>query len=154
MGGCMPLALIKNSKTVNPTDPTSQKVYQLETAMGAAIDSFTQPQAVVVPRSRFAPVKTCADLLSLRSDAYVKTAESTLQLDPSLAGKPPVVSLKPDSEYKMLGDFEKLIQDGVPSLKECTSLKLDGMFKFADGVVIKGDATFSNKTTEVQTIDA
>ena len=38
--------------------------------MGSAIESFDDSGAVVVPRSRFAPVKTTNDLFVLRSDAY------------------------------------------------------------------------------------
>ena len=47
-----------------------RQVFQLETAMGSAIESFDDSGAVVVPRSRFAPVKTTNDLFVLRSDAY------------------------------------------------------------------------------------
>ena len=67
-GGVLPLALITNVKTVDPRVATSPKVIQIESAMGAAIACFAQSGAVVVPRSRFAPVKTTADLLALRSD--------------------------------------------------------------------------------------
>ena len=37
--------------------------------MGSAIECFDDAGAVVVPRSRFAPVKTCNDLFALRSGA-------------------------------------------------------------------------------------
>jgi hypothetical protein len=37
--------------------------------MGSAIECFDDANAVVVPRSRFAPVKTCNDLFALRSGA-------------------------------------------------------------------------------------
>jgi UDP-N-acetylglucosamine pyrophosphorylase len=57
-GGVLPLPLIKNKKTVNPRDSSSAPVFQLETAMGSAIECFDSATAVVVPRSRFAPVKT------------------------------------------------------------------------------------------------
>src|SRR5207245_2695863 len=66
-GGIVPLPLIKNTKTVDPRDKNSPAVLQLETAMGAAIESFDNSAAVDVPRSRFAPVKTTSDLLTLRS---------------------------------------------------------------------------------------
>ena len=46
---------------------------QLETAMGAAIECFERAAAILIPRSRFAPVKTTADLLALMSDAYEVT---------------------------------------------------------------------------------
>ena len=38
------------------------------------------------PRTRFAPVKTCADLFCLRSDAYVVTEDYRLELAPSRNG--------------------------------------------------------------------
>ncbi len=67
-GGFIPLPMIKNDKTVDPKDSSSQKVVQLETAMGAAIECFDGASAVIVPRTRFAPVKKCNDLLLLRSE--------------------------------------------------------------------------------------
>ena len=48
--------------------------------MGSAIECFEGAGAVVVPRSRFAPVKTCADLFALRSDAYTVAEDSTVSL--------------------------------------------------------------------------
>lgn len=68
--GVLQLPLIKNKKTINPRDSDTPAVFQLETAMGSAIECFDDAGAVVVPRDRFAPVKTCNDLFALRSDAY------------------------------------------------------------------------------------
>jgi hypothetical protein len=34
-GGVLPLPLIKNKKTVNPRDSSTEPVFQLETAMGS-----------------------------------------------------------------------------------------------------------------------
>merc|ERR1711972_991246 len=68
-GGCIPLPVMQNAKTVDPRDKKSTPVLQLETAMGAAISCFEGASAIVVPRERFAPVKTTNDLLALRSDA-------------------------------------------------------------------------------------
>ncbi|MBK8867193.1 MAG: UTP--glucose-1-phosphate uridylyltransferase [Actinomycetales bacterium] len=59
------LPVIVNRKTVDPTDPTSTPVLQLESAMGAAIESVDGAQALLVARDRFEPVKTTADLLLL-----------------------------------------------------------------------------------------
>ena len=66
-GGLLPLPTIFNEKTVDPRNKKTPKVYQLETAMGSAIACFDKAGAVCVPRTRFAPVKTCADLLVLRT---------------------------------------------------------------------------------------
>ncbi len=81
--GVLELPMIVNRKTVDPADPSSPPVIQLETAMGAAIDVFDGAAAVRVPRSRFVPVKTTEDLLSLRSDAYVIRDGPRVQLAPS-----------------------------------------------------------------------
>ena len=48
--------------------------------MGAAIECFDAAGAIVVPRSRFAPVKTTSDLFALRSDAYVVAEDSSVVL--------------------------------------------------------------------------
>merc|ERR1719362_2111675 len=91
--GTVPLPVIKNSKTVDPRDKASTKVVQLETAMGAAIGCFPGSSALVVDRSRFAPVKTTNDLLALRSDAYVITVDSRVMLHEKRNGIPP--NIKP-----------------------------------------------------------
>ena len=140
-GGALALPLIKNEKTVDPRDKKSTPVLQLETAMGAAIECFPGAGAVVVPRSRFAPVKTCADLLLLRSDAYVLTPEATIVLAPGVATAP-LVKLD-DAHYKLVDQLDALVP-AVPSLIACTSLTVKGPVRFATpGVVLKGAVTFT-----------
>jgi len=141
-GGCLPLPVIKNSKTVDPRDKASTKVLQLETAMGAAISCFEGATAVVIPRSRFAPVKTTNDLLALRSDAYVLTEDSRIQLHSDRAGVPPNIKL--DGMYKFVDAMDKMIPNGPPSLLNCSKLVVEGNVVFAAGVVIKGSVTFKN----------
>ena len=82
-GGYILLPMIINNKTVDRKDDTSQKVVQLETAMGAASECFNGASAVVVPRTRFASVKKCDDLLLLRSDAYIITEDYRPLLSPA-----------------------------------------------------------------------
>ena len=48
--GVLGLPMIRNEKTVDPTDKSSPAVYQLETAMGAAIEVFEGARALRVPR--------------------------------------------------------------------------------------------------------
>merc|ERR1719399_682054 len=84
----IPLPVMQNAKTVDPRDKNSTKVLQLETAMGAAIGCFEGATAIVIPRSRFAPVKTTNDLLALRSDAYKLTPDCRIELAASRAGVP------------------------------------------------------------------
>jgi UDP-N-acetylglucosamine pyrophosphorylase len=147
--GMLPLPLIKNKKTVNPRDAASAPVFQLETAMGSAIECFEGAGAVVVPRDRFAPVKTCNDLFALRSDAYVVTEASTVVL---AAPQQPYIKMD-DKHYKLVDKMEALV-DGYPSLVDCVSLKVSGPIKFAPGVAIKGKVALTNSSAEPATLMA
>merc|ERR1712232_487590 len=109
-GGAIPLPVMVNDKTVDPRDKKSTKVIQLETAMGAAISSFDGAIAILIPRSRFAPVKKCDDLLALRSDAYVLTEDFRLELHPDREGQPPLISI--GDRYKFVQELNTLIPNG------------------------------------------
>ena len=144
--GLWSLPLIRNKKTVDPRDKHSPEVFQLETAMGAAIECFPDARAVDVPRSRFAPVKTTADLLTLRSDAYDIRHDGTVALAPELGAVPPRVEL--DHHYKLVDGLEAAIAGGVPSLKGCQTLWVKGEVRFHAGVIVQGDVTIENPTHE------
>lgn len=146
-GGVLPLPMIKNRKTVDARDPDSPVVFQLEVAMGAAIECFDGSLAVEVPRSRFAPVKTTADLFALRSDAYVLSDNGQVRLHPDRDGVPPVIEL--DRHYKLVEDLEEL---GVPSLRHCDSLEVHGRIHFEDRVVIKGKVKIFNRSKELVSV--
>jgi UDP-N-acetylglucosamine pyrophosphorylase len=104
-GGFIPLPMIVNKKTVDPKDDSSQKVVQLETAMGAAIEMFPGSTAIVVPRTRFAPVKKCNDLLLLRSDAYIMENNMPV-LNPECGGAAPIIDLD-SKKYKLVGAYRR-----------------------------------------------
>ena len=148
-GGVLPLPMIKNRKTVDPRDKNSTPVIQLEVAMGAAIECFEGAQAIEVPRSRFAPVKSTADLFALRSDAYSVGEDGRVELIAARHGEPPVVKL--DDSYKLVDAIESL---GVPSLAGCEEVKIDGPVRFAEGVILKGKVAFSAPAGEVRTVPA
>jgi UTP--glucose-1-phosphate uridylyltransferase len=138
--GVLGLPMIRNEKTVDPTDKSSPAVYQLETAMGAAIEVFEGARAVRVPRTRFAPVKTTDDLLALRSDAYELTDGAHVVLAPERDGRVPFVAL--DSDYfKLLRDFDARFPSGPPSLIACDRFVVEGDVCFGAGVVVRGDVT-------------
>ena len=138
--GVLGLPMIVNRKTVDPTDPSSPEVIQLETAMGAAIDVFEGAAALHVPRSRFVPVKTTNELLALRSDAYQLGDDWTVRLVPAREGRPPLVEL--DSDYfKLLSDFEARFAEGPPSLGRCERLTVKGDVSFGRDVVVRGSVT-------------
>jgi UTP--glucose-1-phosphate uridylyltransferase len=135
--GVLGLPLIVNRKTVDPGDRSTPEVFQLETAMGAAIGVFDGAQPVVVPRRRFSPVKTTEDLLALRSDAYVLTDDARVELAPDRDGTPPVVDLD-DAYFKLLRDFDARFAAGAPSLVACMRLAVEGDVSFGRDVVVRG----------------
>jgi UDP-N-acetylglucosamine pyrophosphorylase len=140
--GLLPLPLIRNEKTIDPRDKSTPKVFQLETAMGAAIECFDGARAIKVRRNRFSPVKTTADLFAVRSDAYELDPEFRLELRPERNGTPPVVRLS--DEYKLVDQFEPLVALGIPSLLRCKSLTIEGKMEFDAGVEIVGDVKFTS----------
>ncbi|EIE22492.1 UDP-glucose pyrophosphorylase [Coccomyxa subellipsoidea C-169] len=167
--GVLQLPLIKNKKTVNPRDSSSPPVFQLETAMGSAIECFDDSGAVVVPRERFAPVKTTNDLFSLRSDAFKASAltcyfaqgQGTAHQSSSknvteahtvvlAAPKGPLVKLD-DKHYKLVDKMDALT-DAVPSLVHATSLTVRGPVRFVKGTSIAGDVLISNESSEPVTL--
>lgn len=150
-GGSLPLPLITNTKTVDPKDPQSPKVLQLESAMGAAIESFERSGAVIVPRVRFAPVKSTSDLLALRSDAYRVTSDFRLALAESRHGQPPVVELD-SKQCKLLADFDRSFAGGPPSLVECESIKTSGPIEFESGIVCRGRVEFVNASSTAKRV--
>jgi len=150
--GLLPLPVMTNSKTVDPRDKSSTKVLQLETAMGAAIGCFDGAAAIVIPRSRFAPVKTTGDLLALRSDAYVLTDDFRIELAAARGGVPPTIKL--DGRYKFVDAMEELTPNGTPSLIGCKKLAIEGKVVFAAGVVIKGSVTIRNAAGEAKEVAA
>jgi UTP--glucose-1-phosphate uridylyltransferase len=140
--GVIDLPMIVNRKTVDPGDKSSTPVIQLETAMGAAIGVFEGAAALRVPRSRFVPVKTTNDLLSLRSDAYVIGEGRAVHLAPEREGVPPFVDLDTD-HYKLVADFDARFAKGAPSLVACDALRVEGDVTFGADVVVRGEVTVS-----------
>lgn len=134
------LPLILNRKTVDPTEPASTPVFQLESAMGAAISAFASTQAIEVSRRRFLPVKTLSDLLLLRSDLYCLDERSQLRA----VSDDPLPSVRLDSRfYSTYENFAQRFQV-VPSLRECTSLEVRGDIHFGAGVRLQGGVELSN----------
>lgn len=132
--GVLGLPLIRNLKNVDPADPKSPEVIQIESAMGAAIEMFADSRTIEVERDRFVPVKTTNDLLVLRSDVYDLGADYVLkpQVD-----EVPFVDL--DSHFTWVKDFDKRFAHGAPSLKDAASLRVQGDWSFGEKVRVRGD---------------
>jgi UTP--glucose-1-phosphate uridylyltransferase len=135
--GVMELPLIVNRKTVDPRDPSSTPVIQLESAMGAAIQSFPGARLLCVPRSRFVPVKTTNDLLVIRSDVYRLAEDFVVEPAPERNGRMPFVDLD-KRYYGMLDRFDAHFPAGPPSLSQADGLTVEGEVTFGAGVVVRG----------------
>ena len=133
--GVLGLPIIVNRKTVDPTDKSSTKVIQIECAMGTAIEAIDGSRAMHVPRSRFRPVKTTNELTLVRSDLF--RFEPDWRVAATTERPDPLIDLS--SEFAFVDDLERLFPAGVPSLRECDSLRVRGAVTFGAGVVCRGD---------------
>ncbi|MEJ7649800.1 MAG: UTP--glucose-1-phosphate uridylyltransferase [Nakamurella sp.] len=140
--GVLGLPLIRNAKTVDPSDSSSTPVIQIESAMGAAVEVFDGAVALQVPRSRFLPVKTTNDLLLVRSDVYRLDEHGRLVSDLPAGADDPLVDL--DSRFfKLVKGFEQRFPAGPPSLRQARSLTVRGDWTFGADVTARGDVVLT-----------
>jgi len=137
------LPMIKNLKTLDPRDENTPKVFQVETAMGAAISLFEGAAAIRVPTSRFFPVKKCNDLLVIRSDRFVFSKNDHLILNPQIGSRTITIALDP-KYYGKIDLFDERLSEGIPSLIDCESLTIEGDVRFEKNVTIKGKVVIKN----------
>jgi UTP--glucose-1-phosphate uridylyltransferase len=121
---------------INPKEVDGTAVFQLETAMGAAISVFPNSKALIVPRERFAPVKKTTDLLAIWSDAYDLNDKYQITLKRSMS-HPPLIELD-DRYYKSIDQLIDRFKDGVPSLSGCKKLSISGDVHFGSDVICEG----------------
>ena len=141
--GVVRLPMILNPKTLDPRDESSPPIYQIETAMGSAVFLFHGATAVKVSKKRLLPVKTCNDLLAIRSDCFVLTKEKSLILNPERKLKTPTIDLDP-RYYGKIDQFNERFAEGIPSLKDCISLTIEGDVRLKKNVTIKGNVLIQN----------
>ena len=143
------MEIIPNNKSI-PADKKGESdisIVQLETAVGAAIRHFGNAHGVNVPRRRFLPVKTCSDLMLVKSDLYsLKHGQLVMHTD--RFGPAPLIKLGTD--FKKVSDFQKRISS-IPKILELDHLTITGKVNLGRGVVLKG--TVIIVATEGSTID-
>jgi UTP--glucose-1-phosphate uridylyltransferase len=137
--GVLGLPLIRNDKTVDPGDPASPKVIQLESAMGAAIEVFHGATAIAVGRDRFLPVKTTNELMLLRSDVFDLGADGRLH---SQVERIPEIDLD-GQHYKLIDDFDALVTV-APSLRRAERLRVRGPWRFDAPAAVVGDVDLAD----------
>ena len=135
--GVLGLPMIRNVKHLDPGDPSTPNVIQIETAMGAAIEIFAASRTIEVGRDRFVPVKTTNDLLVLRSDVYDLGKDFVMD---QVTDDIPFIELDPH-HYKLVGDFDKRFPEGAPSLAKASSLRIEGDWTFGSGVSVVGEVS-------------
>ncbi len=142
--GQIELPLIANKKHLVPTDSATPEVYQIETAMGSAIALFEGASAIEIDQTRFRPVKKNNDLLLLWSDRFELNEKGELQ---EAQGVTDSINIELDStHFAIYPDLEKRCLE-VPSIKECTSLVVEGDVTFGKSVTIRGDVKIVNSSS-------
>ncbi|KAI9442205.1 UTP-glucose-1-phosphate uridylyltransferase, partial [Lactarius indigo] len=127
----MDLEIIINPKQTDD----GQAVIQLETAAGAAIKHFKGAHGVNVPRSRFLPVKSCSDLLLIKSDIY-SLEHGQLVINPSrMFENTPVIKL--GDHFKKIQQFQKRFKK-IPHIIELDHLTVTGDVYFGRNVTLRG----------------
>lgn len=129
--GILDLPIIINEKNINPSDLTSEKIIQLESAMGSAISLFQNAKTILVPSERFIPVKNTANLLFLLSDLVQMDLEYYLHPVKNI-----VIDLK-NPNYKMLDNFNVRFKT-IPSLVKCESLTINNDVYFDEFKILSG----------------
>nr|AJA32484.1 UTP-glucose-1-phosphate uridylyltransferase [Nosema pernyi] len=129
--GTFDLDIIENKKTVK-----DESVIQLETAIGSAIRFFDKSCGVVVPRSRFLPVKSCSDLFLVESNLFVEKNGALLLNPQRVPATVPTIKLL-GSNFKKIDSYEKSFK-GIPDLLELDNLTVSGNVTFGKNVTFKG----------------
>ncbi|KAI6653880.1 UTP--glucose-1-phosphate uridylyltransferase-like isoform X3 [Oopsacas minuta] len=132
--GSLHMEPIVNMKTLE----NGLKVIQLENAIGAAIKCFDGAVGLNVPRSRFLPVKTTSDLLSLLSDLYcLESSTGVIYMNP-LRSFPSVPLVKLGyNHFGRLKEFLERFED-IPQMLELDHLTVSGDIRFGKNVTLKG----------------
>ncbi len=141
--GSIEMEVILNPKSMEE----GQNVYQLETAIGAAMKCFDNAVGVKVPRLRFLPVKKTSDLLLVMSDLYTES-EGTLRLDSRrLLSSTPIIKL--DDHFKKVKDFLERFRS-VPSLRDLEQLVVSGNVTFGKNIILAGKVIIAAEPKDQQ----
>ena len=154
----MELEIIINPKV----NDDGQPVIQLETAAGAAIKHFKNGHGINVPRSRFLPVKSCSDLLLIKSDIYSLEHGQLVINEQRMFETTPVIKLgdhfkKVKRVYHLKGkarlteivqiqQFQKRFKK-IPKILELDHLTVTGDVYFGRNVTLRGTVISAYRLT-------
>jgi UTP--glucose-1-phosphate uridylyltransferase len=140
--GPMDLNLIVNAKQV-----VGRPVIQLETAIGAGLESFDEAKGIVVGRDRFLPVKNTSDLMLLQSSLFVFENGRMTRNPTCNQKKLPLIDWK--APFTELEEFQKRIPV-IPDMRELEFLEMEGDVTFEGEVSLKGRVTLVGKDKPVR----
>jgi UTP--glucose-1-phosphate uridylyltransferase len=130
--GGVELDVIENKKKLS----TGERVVQLETALGAAIRHFNNAQGIVVPRSRFLPVKTCSDLFIVQSDIFKIKHGTLVPSGQRVSEETPIIRLA-GKWFKGVEEYQKRVKGSI-SLADLDHLTVHGNVFFGKNITLKG----------------
>lgn len=131
--GNMELDIIENKKTLSKTN---EPCIQLETAIGAAIKYFPKSKGMVVPRTRFLPVKTTSDLFLIQSNMFIEKNGSLIVNPKRVYPVNPIIRLI-GKHYKDVNNYLARFS-GIPDVLELDHLTVSGNVKFGKSITLKG----------------
>lgn len=126
------MEIIVNPKTLD----CGTNVYQLETAVGAAMKSFDNAVGLNVPRARFLPVKKTSDLLLVMSNLYTMDFGSLVMSSRRMFPSTPLIKLG-DNTFQKVAAFLKRF-GSIPDILELDHLTVSGDVTFGKGVSLRG----------------
>jgi UTP--glucose-1-phosphate uridylyltransferase len=124
--------LIVNKKTF-----AGQNIIQLEVAAGATIQFFKNACGIVVPRSRFLPVKSTNDLMLLQSNLHI-LKDGSLIANPERPFATELPAIHLGESFKKVADFLRRFSGGVPNLLDLDHLTVTGDVCFGRRVTLRG----------------
>eukprot|EP01091_Cochliopodium_minus_P008276 TRINITY_DN1847_c0_g1_i3.p1 TRINITY_DN1847_c0_g1~~TRINITY_DN1847_c0_g1_i3.p1 ORF type:complete len:491 (-),score=149.96 TRINITY_DN1847_c0_g1_i3:39-1511(-) len=131
-GNFSKMDVIKNPKKLK----NGSMCIQLETAAGAAIEHF-RSTGLIVPRSRFMPVKKTSDLFLVQSDLYsINPKNKCLILNP-LRTLPTLPIIKLGEYFSSVQEFQNRFKS-IPKILELSHLTVSGDVSFGENITLKG----------------
>jgi len=125
------LDVIVNKKTVQ-----NIPIIQLETAIGAGMNSFEGSLSVKVPRTRFLPVKKTDDLLLIQSNLFIlKDGVMVINPERQFSGLP---LIRLGEKFQTVEQYQKRFQT-IPDILELDLLTIVGDVYFGTRNILRGN---------------
>ncbi len=134
--GPLDLNLIINEKRVE-----DNPVIQLETAIGSAIDNFSESIGLVVSRNRFLPVKNTSDLMLIQSDLFNLNKGKLTRNSKRKISNLPII--KWGKQFSQFEDYKSRVPK-VPKLLNLDSLEIEGDVSFKGDITLSGQVVIKN----------